>query len=150
MSSRSSLCFSFFLSASDVSISSQQTLFFQLSRSPDPHVHKHSWGENSWVTFIPEGDMECIIYESIYCENITKTESRKKRRKTMRGRCTVGRMTMKSTHRVLHNLLLRSLVHSLTHSHVSHCSLRSRAPLRSAALIRFLARSLTHSDPELM
>ena len=60
---------------------------------------------------------------------------------------TAGRMTMKSTRRVAGHSLLRfarSLA-PLTHSLAPHCSLRSRAPLRS--LVHSLAHSLT---PELM
>ena len=47
---------------------------------------------------------------------------------------TVGRMTMKSTRRVLDHSLAHLLARSLaplTYSLASHCSLRSRAPLRS-------------------
>ena len=59
-------------------------------------------------------------------------------------RCTAGRMTSKSTHRVLGHLLLHSLARSLallTHSIAPHCSNRLRAPLRS--FVRSLAHSLT-------
>ena len=63
------------------------------------------------------------------------------------GRRTVGRMTMKSTRGVMGHSLLRLLVSlaPLTHSLAPHCSLRSRAPLRS--FVCSLAYSLT---PELM
>ena len=50
---------------------------------------------------------------------------------------TVARMTMKSTRRVLGHSLA-----PLTHSLAPHCSLRSRAPLRSFVPSH---RSLTHS-----
>ena len=56
-------------------------------------------------------------------------------------RCTMGRMTIKSAS-------TGSFAPPFAHSLVlltPHCSLRSRALLRTAALIRSLARSLSHS-----
>ena len=59
---------------------------------------------------------------------------------------TVGQNCMKSTRTMLGHSLVCSLIHSLVHSHRSliryapHCSLCSRAPLRS--FVRSLAHSL--------
>ena len=52
-------------------------------------------------------------------------------------RCTLGTKHMKSTHSV------GPFAPPFAHS--SHQTLRSRAPLRSVALIRLLAHSLTHT-----